>query len=63
MAQITVNEAAARLGLHPSRVRIFCRDGRIRGATKLGRDWVMTEAALDAFEKKERPHGRPRNER
>lgn len=61
MAQITAKEAAVRLGLHPSRIRVFCREGRIRGATKLGRDWVMTEAALDAFDRKERKRGRPRN--
>lgn len=61
MAQLTAKEAAERLGLHPSRVRVFCRTGRIRGATKKGRDWLMSEAAVDAFAEKERRIGRPRS--
>lgn len=38
---ITIAEAAQRLGLDPSRVRVLCRQRRIPGAKLLGRVWML----------------------
>lgn len=38
---INVEEAAARLGVVTSRVTAMCRAGKIIGAEKIGRDWVI----------------------
>lgn len=54
----SVTEAAMRLGIDPSLVRVYCRDGRIK-ATRTTAGWVISEAALQSFERKERKRGRP----
>ena len=41
VANITVKEAAARLGVSERRVRKLALDGRIRGATKSGTEWLI----------------------
>ena len=41
VANVTVREAAARLGMSEHRVRQLARDGRIRGATKAGAEWLI----------------------
>ena len=41
VANITVKEAAARLGVSERRVRKLALDGRIRGATKSGAEWLI----------------------
>ncbi len=41
VANVTVREAAARLGVSERRVRKLARDGRVRGATKSGADWLI----------------------
>lgn len=38
---ITVREAALRLGISERRVRQLARDGRVRGATKAGAEWLI----------------------
>ncbi len=38
---ITVQEAAMRLGISERRVRQLARDGRVRGATKVGAEWLI----------------------
>lgn len=52
---MTVNDAAARLGLSTARVRALCAQGRIP-ARKMGRDWVVYEPQILPG----RPAGRPR---
>ena len=37
----TVREAAIRLGVSERRVRKLARDGRVRGATKAGAEWLI----------------------
>ena len=51
--------AAQRLGVTPSRVALWCRDGRLP-APKRGAEWIITERDLDAFERRPRGPGRPR---
>lgn len=59
MSPFTVNQAAERLGIDPSLVRVYCREGRIR-AEKLGRDWLISDAALKTFEEHRSELVRPR---
>lgn len=53
---LTTNEAAERLGVSPARVRRLVLDGRLP-AEKFGRDLVIYEADVVAFER--RKAGRP----
>ena len=41
VANVTVKEAAFRLGVSERRVRQLARDGRMRGATKAGAEWLI----------------------
>ena len=38
---ITIREAAMRLGISERRVRQLARDGRVRGAAKAGAEWLI----------------------
>ena len=38
---LSVEEAAKTLGITPVRVRVLCREGRVRGAFRVGRTWVI----------------------
>ena len=41
VANVTVREAAIRLGVSERRVRKLAWDGRMRGATKVGAEWLI----------------------
>ena len=41
VANVTVKQAAIRLGVSERRVRKLARDGRVRGATKTGAEWLI----------------------
>ena len=41
VANVTVKEAASRLGVSERRVRQLARNGRVRGATKAGAEWLI----------------------
>ena len=41
VANVTVREAAARLGVSERRVRKLARDGRLRGAVKASAEWLI----------------------
>ena len=41
VANVTVREAATRLGVSERRMRKLARDGRVRGATKAGAEWLI----------------------
>ena len=41
VANVTVREAAIRLGVSERRIRQLARDGRMRGATKAGAEWLI----------------------
>lgn len=46
----TTKGAAERTGLHPDTIRYHCRQGTLAGqATMSGRDYLIPDAALDAF--------------
>ena len=42
---ITVQEAADKWGITPRQVQILCKKGRIEGATRLSRIWIIPECA------------------
>lgn len=42
---LTVPEFAARIGCDVSRIRLLCAQGRIKGAAKVGRDWLIPDRA------------------
>ena len=41
VANVTVSQAAARLGVSVRRVRQLAREGRVQGATKTGQEWLI----------------------
>ena len=41
VANVTAKEAAVMLGVSERRVRKLARDGRLRGATKTGAEWLI----------------------
>jgi excisionase family DNA binding protein len=45
---LTVEEVGERLKIHPESVRDWLRTGKLKGL-KAGRQWRITESALDAF--------------
>lgn len=45
MEWLTVEEAARRARVTPDCVRKLCRAGRVRGAMKPGRDWLIPAGA------------------
>jgi excisionase family DNA binding protein len=47
MTLLTTFQVATRLGISVRRVQALIQAGRLR-ATKVGRDWLITEAALVA---------------
>ena len=52
---LTTREAAEFLDVSQSRVVQFCREGRL--GRKIGRNWAITRAQLEAFRKIERKPG------
>ena len=46
MGYITIDEAAKKWGISPRRVQALCTAGRIEGATRHGRAWMIPEDAV-----------------
>ena len=42
---ITVQEAADKWGISPRQVQILCKAGRIDGATRMSRIWIIPDKA------------------
>lgn len=55
---VTVKQYAAKRGFTVIRIRQFIAEGRIVGARKLGRDWLIPERAV--IRPPANPRGRPR---
>lgn len=41
MKYITIQEAAVRWGISERRIQVLCSSGRLKGATKFGRQWAI----------------------
>jgi predicted site-specific integrase-resolvase len=59
MKLLSVAEAAARLGIDPSLVRVYIRQGRIH-SERAEPPYVISEASLARFERNRPARGRPR---
>ena len=46
---VTAREAAYILGYHPASVKNLCRWGKLPGAVKVGRDWLIPRAAVESY--------------
>lgn len=42
---ITVQETASKWGITPRQVQILCKNGRIKGASRMSRIWIIPESA------------------
>lgn len=61
MAHLSTTQAAERLGVTRQHVGLLIRRGEIK-AQQVGRNWIIDERSLEAFERRERPGpGRPAN--
>lgn len=58
MANISVEQAAAIVGVSARRVRGFCESGRLR-AERVGKAWIIREQDARAFAAMPRKVGRP----
>jgi len=58
---LTTTQAAERLNVTQRMIRKYCQDRRIK-ATKVGRDWLIEEGALDKFQQEPRKVGRPKSQ-
>lgn len=54
---MTLLQAARRIGIAASTLRVQINRGRIK-ASKQGRDWIVSKAALDAYQAGKAPSGR-----
>jgi excisionase family DNA binding protein len=61
MELVGVTVAAEELGLSPNRVRQLIKMDRLP-AQRIGREYAITRADLEAFKQLDRPVGRPRKE-
>ena len=55
----SVESAAMALGLSVSSVCEYCRTGRLPGALKYGKKWVIPKKSVDYYKANRRPVGRP----
>ena len=49
---ISIKEAAEKWGVSARRIQMFCADGRIDGASKLGREWAIPSSAEKPADKR-----------
>lgn len=53
MNYISINEASEKWGISDSRIRLLCREGRIEGAIKIGRNWAIPFDAVKPIDGRE----------
>lgn len=56
---IDTKTAAEKLNITPRRVRVLCEQGRIRGAKKVGRDWLLPPNPVVLAAERRRPGKAP----
>lgn len=59
MEQLTVSEAAARLGISDRALHKALRAGRLAFARMVGRNYLIDAAEVDAYRKRTQPSGEP----
>jgi len=53
MDYISIKEASENWGISDSRIRLLCREGRIEGAVKIGRNWAIPVCATKPIDGRE----------
>ncbi len=53
MGYISIKEASEKWGISDSRIRLLCREGRIEGAIKIGRNWAIPFDAVKPIDGRE----------
>ncbi|MEA3423182.1 MAG: Fic family protein [Bacillota bacterium] len=53
MVYLSVHEVSKKWGISDRRVRVLCSEGRIEGATKIGRSWSIPEKAVKPIDGRE----------
>lgn len=53
MNYISIKEASEKWGISDSRIRVLCRQGRIEGAIKIGRNWAIPSHATKPIDGRE----------
>ncbi|OLS01928.1 Fic family protein [Tissierella creatinophila] len=53
MDYISIKEASEKWGISDSRIRLLCREGRIEGAMKIGRNWAIPLDAVKPIDGRE----------
>lgn len=53
MDYIGIKEASENWGISDSRIRLLCREGRIEGAVKIGRNWAIPSCATKPIDGRE----------
>lgn len=53
MKYISIKEASERWKISDSRIRLLCREGRIEGAVKVGRNWLIPSHATKPIDARE----------
>lgn len=53
MDYISIKEASEKWGISDSRIRLLCRQGRIEGAVKIGRNWAIPTYATKPIDGRE----------
>ena len=48
---MSVHDVAIMLNVHRSRVNVLLQQGRLDGAVKVGRDWVMPRESVENFKR------------
>lgn len=53
MTYLSVKEVSEKWGITDRRIRVLCSEGRIEGATKVGRSWLIPENAVKPIDGRE----------
>ncbi|MBP1924442.1 hypothetical protein J2Z76_000295 [Sedimentibacter acidaminivorans] len=53
MNYISIKEASKKWRISDSRIRVLCREGRIEGAVKIGRNWSIPSHASKPIDARE----------
>lgn len=56
MDYISINQASGKWKISDSRIRVLCREGRIEGAVKMGRNWAIPFHAAKPIDGRESIH-------
>lgn len=49
---MSIKEVAEQWDISPRRIQVFCNEGRIEGAAKLGREWAIPASAVRPKDKR-----------